>query len=239
MNVPSGRHQDAEGVRQFFDQWDIYKKVVSHNYLCHREAYGALNIALERFKKPFSFLDLGSGDAEWTSRILADKPVAHYEAVDLSAVALDLARKNLDGLPCSKRFSQEDFFRFVRSDSSARDVVFIGLSLHHLPLDDKKSFLSHVVRLVAENGSFFFYEPIHRFGESREEGLTRWWEHVTRTWTACTPEELARIREHCFENDYPESLEAYDSCALDAGFRATHVWYEDPGAFYAVLECRR
>ena len=88
QSVATAAGEDAVRVRQFFDQWHVYKRVVALNYLHHREAYAALAEALDRFDRPFSFLDLGAGDAAWTSRILQGRPLVRYEAVDLSPVAL-------------------------------------------------------------------------------------------------------------------------------------------------------
>lgn len=233
-------HEDAESVRQFFDQWDLYKKVVAANRLFHREAYQAFSAALDRFHAPISFIDLGAGDAEWTSRILAGRKVRAYEAVDLSAVALELARENLAALPCPKRLTQADFAAFVRESGQTADVVFVGLSFHHLPLADKRPFLSEVRRMTAEGGGFFFYEPIRRRDEDRERGLARWWaESVLRDWVEFSAEELRQIHDHCFNSDFPEPLESYDQIAREAGFRGTKVHYVSPGEFYAVVECLR
>lgn len=125
--LPAG--EDAERVRRFFDQWHLYKKVVALDYLRHREAYAAVAGALDRFTRSFRFLDLGAGDAAWTSRLLQGRPVCRYEAVDLSPVALDLARQNFAGVACETAFTTGDFCDTLRSGGEAEDVIFIGLSL--------------------------------------------------------------------------------------------------------------
>jgi SAM-dependent methyltransferase len=230
--------EDAVRVRQFFDQWHVYKRVVALNYLHHREAYAALAEALGRFDRPFSFLDLGAGDAAWTSQILRGRPLARYEAVDLSPVALGLARENFPQVDFETAFTVGDFCDVLRSGTSTEDVIFIGLSFHHLPLADKEALLPVIRRRLAEKGSFLCYEPINEEGESRSQVLERWWQEVLRTWTELTPDELSAVQEHVFGNDYPESCATYLRIAKEAGFAETRVLYRDPQSLYAVIECR-
>lgn len=230
--------EDAVRVRQFFDQWHVYKKVAALNYLHHREAYAALAGALDRFERPFRFLDLGAGDAAWTSQVLRRRPVARYEAVDLSPVAVELARKNFDHQDCEAVFTVGDFCEELRSHEASADVIYIGLSFHHLPLANKEALLPVIRRRLADHGSFICYEPINNEGESRSEILERWWQEVLLSWKDLTPDELSAVREHVFGNDYPESCATYVRIARDAGFATTQVLYRDPKALYAVIECR-
>jgi len=229
-------HEDAEQVRKFFDQWGIYQKVVAHNYLHHREAYAAIGAILDGFETPFSFLDLGAGDAKWTSGILAGRALQAYEAVDISGVALGLAEKNLDDFSCAKTFTRGDFFQQVRERRDRWDMIFIGLSLHHLPRADKARFFLAVRELLPPGGRLVFYEPVCDPGESRDEVLERWW-RTARHWTALEPAELQAGKDHVFGNDYQETPETYDALARAAGFAGAKVRYLDEDRLYAVFEC--
>jgi ubiquinone/menaquinone biosynthesis C-methylase UbiE len=230
--------EDAGEVRHFFDQWHVYKRVVTLNYLHHREAYAALEEALGRFDRPIRFLDLGAGDAAWSSQVLRARKLARYEAVDLSPVALDLARQNIAELNCETAFTVGDFCDALRSGSSEEDVIFIGLSFHHLPLADKAAMLPVIRRRLAAGGSLICYEPINEEGESRAQVLDRWWQEVLRNWTELTPDELSAVHDHVFGNDYPECCGTYARLAAQAGFAETRILYRDPQALYAVIECR-
>ena len=229
-------HQNADLVRQFFDQWGIYRKIVDKNYLFHREAYAAIEAVLTGFPHPISFLDLGAGDADSTARALAHCPLKSYHAVDLSEIALSLAKKNTDPLACEKRFTHADFFQYVKDLHETCDVVFIGLSLHHLPLPDKKRFLPELRRLVAPGGCLMFYEPISEPGESRDEVLARWWKVVSAKWTELTETELSAAKDHVFGNDYPETIDAYEEMAKAAGFGELAVPFVSGDRLYAVFE---
>lgn len=234
---PDDPHQDADRVRKFFDEWEVYRKIVDLNYLHHNEAYASISQALTEIEGPFSFLDLGAGDADATTRVLSAFRLKHYEAVDLSEIALNLASKHAEVLICPKRFTQADFFQYVRGVPVPFDVVFVGLSLHHLPLADKGKFFSDIRHILAEGGRFMFYEPICESGESREAVLARWWE-VASEWRGLTDEELQKAKIHVFENDYPESVQEFSTLSKKAGFSSTRVLYTDTDNLYAVFECR-
>jgi ubiquinone/menaquinone biosynthesis C-methylase UbiE len=227
--------QDPERVREFFDQWQIYRRVLELDYLHHRDAYAVLARALAKREGPFSFLDLGAGDAVCTTRVLASMPIARYEAVDLSAVALKLAEENATALACAKTFTHADFVERVGAGGEPFDVIFIGLSLHHLPARDQRAFFPKLRALLAEGGSFFCYEPICELDETRDAVLARWWRHVEATWTELSPAELASVKDHVFGNDYPEPVADFETMAREARFRAFDVLYMDEQRLYALM----
>jgi ubiquinone/menaquinone biosynthesis C-methylase UbiE len=228
--------QDTAEVRAFFEQWAIYRKIVDLDYLNHRGAYEAIERALAGINASFSFLDLGAGDADSTSRALSGKKLTRYEAVDLSVTALGLAREHTAKLGCPVKCTQGDFFQLVPQIHEPSDVVFIGLSLHHLMAEDKRKFLPQLRRIVSPGGRLIVYEPIRESGESRDEVLARWWRHVEATWTELEPEELRKAKEHVFGNDYPEPISDYAGMMKEAGFAKAEVLYIDPRNLYAVIE---
>lgn len=230
--------QDTAEVRAFFEQWAIYRKIVDLDYLHHRSAYEVIDAALSQIGHPFSFLDLGAGDADCTSRVLVGKPLTKYEAVDLSETALQLAREHTAALGCPVRCTQGDFFQHVREMRETFDVAFIGLSLHHLQAAGKRTFLPELRRIINPGGRLIVYEPIREPGESRDEVCLRWLRFAETAWTALEPEELAKSKEHIFANDYPEPLADYFEMMTEAGFASAQALYTDPQNFYAVIEAK-
>lgn len=231
------QHQDIELTKSFFDQWSLYRKALESNYLWHREAYAAVSRVLDAIAEPYSFLDLGAGDADWTSRILTSRKLSRYKAVDISEVALSLAEKNLAPLQCPKTFTRADFSQYVRENSQPWDVVLLSLSLHHLPASDKQEFFCQVSRIAGPSGRFLLYEPIRAPEETRDQVLTRWWEYALSHWTALSPDQLQQTREHIFGNDYPEPVEDYCAMAKIGGFRETRMHFVSGEELYAMVEC--
>lgn len=231
-------HQDAEAVRAFFDQWELYRRVRAADCLHHRAAYAALRAALAERREAFSFLDLGAGDAESSTAALAGLPVREYVAVDLSRVALEAAGRNAARLGATVRVEAGNFEEFVRGTRETFDVILIGLSLHHLPAGDKRAFMPVLRERLRPCASLFFYEPIAAEGESRDAVLARWWDVVEATWTALSPEDRERVRAHVFASDYPETAADYAAWTRAAGFSGLAVRFQDAEGLYALFEAR-
>jgi len=233
MNAES-EMQNAEVVREFFNQWALYRKVVDANYLFHREAMASLSAWLDG-RVVRSFLDLGCGDASFTTEVLAGRGVERYRAVDLSPVALDLARENARRLGGGRELICGDFFEEVPRMVSMSDVVYIGLSLHHLPNDQKAEFFRSVVGCVAGGGAFVFFEPTLRVGETCDAYMRRFMHLVREDWTSLTPDEMDGVAEHVTKCDFPETLETYRAMASEAGFDGGEVIFTDSSELYTMV----
>ena len=62
--APADDALDASAQAVFHQQWQIYRTMVDHNYLFHREVYGWLHrILVDEARQPFRFVDVGCGDA--------------------------------------------------------------------------------------------------------------------------------------------------------------------------------
>lgn len=216
--------ENSEAVREFFDQWALYRKVVAEDYLFHRETMAALGAWMDsRARAVKSFLDLGCGDAFFTSALLEGRGLARYTCVDLSPVALDLARENAQKVGGELQFVTGDFASAVDGLDEEFDVIYIGLSFHHLPRGQKEDFLRRVIRRVVPGGALVLYEPVLHDGESRESYLARWIADARRDWTLMTKEEMDAVDGHITSSDYPEMLGTYFGMATSAGFSSARV----------------
>ena len=157
---------DERAMQTFRHQWQVYSKVVDNEYLSHQAVGAVLHRELvAEVNRPFRFLDLACGDARLTVAALQGTPVVHYHAIDLSAPALALARQTVEALTCPAELEQGDFVSAMRERPEPADVVWIGLSLHHLQTPDKKVLMREVRAAVGDGGRFLIYEPdwfVHR-----------------------------------------------------------------------------
>jgi len=224
-------------IKTFFnDQWALYQKVMRNDYMFHRESYGKLHEYLKKkFTKPFSFLDLGCGDAEYSSRALSGTKVARYEAIDLADTALGVAKKNMARVECSQSFAQGNFFEALKTRTEKADLIFIGFSLHHLLHDEKGRFLKRCHDLIVPGGAFVCLEPFTREGETRDQYLQRWWTTIHSQWKELTPHEFDLVHEHVFSSDHPESIDALRAFGRAAGFARVDQLWRDQQEFYALL----
>jgi SAM-dependent methyltransferase len=202
----------------FQHQWQLYRKFVDNNYFYHRQVYGQLHrILVDEVVQPFRFLDIACGDARATVETLKGTRVAHYYGIDLSQAALELASKALKLLRCPVTLDQRDFVEALRDWPEHVDVVWIGLSLHHLLTPAKLSLMREIRGIVGDSGLFLIYENAGPDGEDRDDWL-RCWDRQKQFWSALTPEEWDSITAHVHTYDFPETTSQWHSLGREAGF---------------------
>ena len=164
---------DAHAMEQFQKQWTSYQKLVDNDYLSHREIGERLGAALiGSFARPFALLDIACGDASLMKRVLPGTKAMHYHGIDLAEPALELAAKNLAGMPFAIDLDQRDFVAALDDRlPEPTDVSWCSLSIHHLETPGKLELLKAIRR--ATKSFVMIYEPTLRDGEDRPAFLDR------------------------------------------------------------------
>lgn len=233
------RHPDLEQVDQvgaFFRQWDIYRRVAEKNLLCHREVCAYLRRFIkDQFADPFDLFDLGCGDAAYLAKALANTAVGSYLGVDLSPPALQLAERNLEPIPCAKRFVCGDYVEALAGEKRQADLIWIGLSFHHLPQAQKERFTEGLRKAVRGTGFVVMFEPVLREGESREAYVRRWKAEALDTWDVLSEAEKAQVYEHVSTSDYPETFADYTAMAKRHGFRYAQSLFQCARGLYQLF----
>ncbi|MEI7634199.1 MAG: L-histidine N(alpha)-methyltransferase [bacterium] len=234
---PAAADERTDEVKAFFNQWHVYRTIMDHDYTGEVNAHKALrDLLIHDFPGGFSIIDLGCGDAGYMAQMLAGTPVSYYEGVDLSDVALDLARKNMEVVGCQCVFSNYDFVRNLQERESPVDVIWIGLSLHHLSSVQKEMFLAYCRSALTARGLLIIYEPMLEEGETREEFLGRCEAEIDAHWTALAPDEREAICEHVISADFPESVMTLREMGLRNGFaRVESVWRNPTSLFQMIV----
>jgi hypothetical protein len=129
--VPGGAVVDATALEQFQKQWATYRKLVDADSLSHKAVGHILHGALATIKQPFAFLDIARDDAGQMRRALSGTAIRHYHGIDLSEPALELAAKNLQGVPFEVELDQRDFVEALTRRPEPADAAWCGLSIHH------------------------------------------------------------------------------------------------------------
>jgi ubiquinone/menaquinone biosynthesis C-methylase UbiE len=229
----------SETVHAFFSQWDIYRLCIDHNTLFHREVGEILHHELLERDKPFTFLDLACGDADLTTTALSGTKVSAYTGVDFSAAALALAANKIAELACPRAFAESDFAHFLQANDKRFDVIYLGLSLHHLEREVKRETMKHLRRATAPGGTFYLFEPILQPDESREEYVERWARAMDGPYDAFPASAREALREHVRASERPETPEEYLSSARDAGFATGEILFTEPShRFYSLFRFR-
>jgi len=233
---PAGEVEQVKEVEAHFQQWQSYAKLVENNYLHHREVYSRLHqFLLGRLSRPFLLLDLGCGDAGFVVQALEGTTISGYVGVDLTKAALALAAKNLAVLRCEYRLMEKDFIEMVQEAGIKADVIWMGLTFHHLPQPQKAKFLRLAHNILPADGYLLMYEPTLLEDETRDQYLARWWRTCKSLWRAMTPAELERSRNHVVNHDFPEKLSILEDIGRKQGFSGMSLLYQDPDKLYAMM----
>jgi len=165
--------------------------------------------------------------------------IQRYVGVDISGIALDMARTHMGRVPCDTEFIQGHFATVVTELKGQADVIWIGLSLHHLPLADKDRFFEAARRLLNPGGYLVFFEPMCRAGENRAEHAQRWWKTCQEKWTVLSRPEMEALRDHIFSADHPETFEVMQGLARCHGFDRVQSLFRDPDELYEMVSISR
>jgi len=224
----------------FSTSWAAYKKILENNYMGHAEAYEVLRqIISNEVRKPFRFLDLACGDACYSSRALRDTDVALYAGIDLSEAALQAAAQELTRLGCGKELKKGDLNEFDSLVEPPFDVVWIGLSLHHLDTVAKAGFMKRVHDALSEDGVFLIYEPVYIEGENKEAYFDRIKGIIENTWTGLSQEEAETLLEHVKTTEIPETMSTWTGLGNDAGFKTAEKIFSEPTGLYSIFMFRK
>jgi SAM-dependent methyltransferase len=226
---------DEQAMQTFRHQWQVYAKAVEEDYFSHRAVREVLHCVLAELERPFRFLDLACGDARTTVAALRGTKVSRYHGIDLSAPALELARQAVAALECPAELEQADFVAALRSRQTRADVVWIGLSLHHLQTPDKQALMCDARATVGKQGLFLIYEPTCGEGECRAAYLDRFERTCRDAWTALAPDEWRTILEHVRAADLPESRSVWEELGRAAGFHDVRPLFTDPGGMMTLF----
>ena len=130
-------------------------------------------------------------------------------------------------LNCSVELRQADFVDFVHTRKAPVDIVWIGLSLHHLHRDGKMAVVQAIRHLMGRNGCLLIYENTSPDGESRVAWLRRWDEQKL-LWTAYTPAEWEYVTAHVHQADFPETVSDWQALGREAGFGTVTQLFASP-----------
>lgn len=216
----------------FNDQWQIYQKVLKNNYMGHKEIYEVLhNFLVNHWQKPFSLLDLGCGDASFTTQALLNTSISDYKGIDLSETALEIAKRNLKLIPCEKTFMQGDIStvvdRLVITQDYSFDAVMISFALHHLSLEEKDLVISQIFHLLKSNGVLIMIDIICSEEEERESYLGRYVNNIRQDWSLISSQEYLMIENHMSTCDFPETQTTLSAIARKHNFNRVECLYQD------------
>ena len=207
-------------VKEFFDTWSVYNRVLELNYMFHDEIYREVaSILRERFaSRPFSILDLGCGSAQHLAQALQGRKVSRYLGYDLSDTALNAARQNLAPLDCPMEFKQGDFFEGLRGEDERFSLIFSSFALHHLGSLEMERFFQIARQRLGAGGVLLLIDVAREPNEDRPTYLDNYCGWIQSAWNALPQPALDSIFDHIRQCDHPETRSALQAMAAKGGF---------------------
>ncbi|MFI3154615.1 MAG: class I SAM-dependent methyltransferase [Methylococcaceae bacterium] len=215
-------------VGEFFNAWAIYRKVLTNNYMHHKEIYQAVKVLLvEQWEnRPFKLLDLGCGDGSFLAQALQGKAIQHYTGFDLSDPALALAAENIAPLGCRAELTNIDFMAGLAQTTERFDIVFTSYALHHLTQAEKAEFFRLAYSALTENGMLLIIDTLREPDETLPVYLDNYCQWVREQWLECDEQEFTAIFQHIRNNDFPETVAVLSALAEAADFcPATRLYH--------------
>jgi SAM-dependent methyltransferase len=202
----------------FFDVWDTYQKVVSGDYMFHREIGAALNKLLHaRFGgRSFSILDLGCGDAATLGPVLEGLAVRRYKGVDLSEAALALATENLKALSGPVDLAKEHILAALAEDVRY-DVIYSSFVLHHLPTAQKAEFFQLAAQRLEKGGLLLLVDVVREEDETLDVYHQHYCAWLRDRFTTLNEDEKDFTCDHIVNNDLPDTFSVLHAQARAAG----------------------
>ena len=214
---------------QLFEEWQIYEKLLIHDYMDHRAFFNRLQAEiLARFERPVAILDLGCGDMTPVLQLLANVPVQRYVGIDESDVALALASRRLGDLHVPGRLVRGDLLASMADIGEPFDVVLASFSLHHLadPMDKQRT-LEAGRKLLTADGFFALVDVFCAESEPRESYLDRWINHAEARYLELQNAEMKVLSDHVRARDFPVSLSVFETLGKQAGLGQFEVLLKD------------
>ena len=232
-------HQLPSDQTIFLNNWATYRKVLTSNYMFHREVYSLVRqIVTSEIARPFTFLDIACGDALATRQAIAGTSIVSYFGIDISEQALALARDTLSVLGCPVILQKRDFVEALTDWREPVDVVWVGQSVHHLTTIAKLDMMRMVWRIVPEDGIFLIWEPTLLDGETSKGWMARF-DALRTDWSLLSDDEWNAMRDHCAAADYQETEERWLELGNTAGFTHAEMRFPSPNGLSRVYAYRR
>ena len=218
---------------ELFDrQWSSYRAIVEHDLMEHGPVAGATAEAIDSWlaaRTPAApapeLVDLGCGDLARLAPLLRRLPLAGYTGVDLAAVVLPLAERNLGAVPYLTRWRQGNLLDWaLEGQEASTDILHSAFAIHHLDDEQKQRFLAAARRCIRPGGLFIWADVFRLPGEPRPTYLDRYTRRIESGWGVLDADQQAHVITHMHHFDLPAERDAIEAVAEACGWSWRWAW---------------
>jgi 2-polyprenyl-3-methyl-5-hydroxy-6-metoxy-1,4-benzoquinol methylase len=218
--------KNVQSVAAFFNEhWQSYKAFVQENRLNHQELFAALNQFLhQQINHPFSFVDVGCGDASLIKSVLLDHPINKYIGIDVAEEVLKTAPLHLASLNCDKKLIYDHMTSALDYLYTPVEIIFCCQSLHHLPsYEEKLEFIRKCKNKLTSDGFLIIIEGVLAANQTRDQVLLEVEEAYKTLYPKLTQNKLKELMNHHRHNVFPEHEETYSKIAHQLGWANVRI----------------
>ncbi len=168
-------------------------------------------------------LDVGAGNGNVSMTILERCSPHSITLLDASEDMLRLASARLS--PSVEVFNVKSFFQEARFESCQFDFICCSLALHHLVVDDKRSFLMRAHDWLRPSGQITIADLIIDKQDSDHYRLLEEWEAYAKM-KGTTEDEWKHVMEHYEAYDRPDNLSTHWQILQDLGYVKLRVLFK-------------
>jgi len=208
-------------VEIFKQNWATYQKLISHNYMFHRQRNEQADMIIRAVSKKdkINILDLGCGDAYWVKSLSSQDSIKSYRGIDLSPAALEIAQLNLTQFDFDTKLLTGRMEDLIRLDERRFQLVYSAYAIHHLQDEVKLELLTDIYNRSDDGGLCILIDVYRKPGQSREDYLHEYITWIQESWTALEPKELSLIISHIQQYDFPAQIDNVRSWTETIGFK--------------------
>ena len=170
---------------------------------------------LPRSYKPKRILDLGCGNGNVSSTVMARFPDAQYVLLDASQDMLDLCRKQFESYDIELVKSYFQDYTFMKESF---DMINAGFSIHHCSAEKKKDLFKKIYGSLRKGGVFGYSDlMVDKKQPYHKVLLKEWYAFVRNNYEDDSHWEW--LMEHYDEFDQPDGHEQQVVWLKNAGFK--------------------
>lgn len=192
-------------VELFKQNWTIYQKLISNNYMFHRQWNEATNDIIDKLKAhgPVHILDLGCGDASFIRAIENPEWITSYTGIDLSPSALEYAANYLDPLNIKFSLITGRMEEMILKTTGKYQLIYSSYAIHHLQDGLKIELLKDIYDRLDDHGIFILIDVFRKQNQTREQYLRDYKNYMDDDWNALLTEDKVLIYDHILNFDFP------------------------------------
>jgi ubiquinone/menaquinone biosynthesis C-methylase UbiE len=227
---------EQNSAQIFSENWSIYQKIMSHNYMHHAEfAEETAGVFNSLIRKNLHLLDVGCGDVIGLLPALQKASIGFYTGYDLSLYALQVAATRLSSQNFSFALKEGNMMPLIAEEEKQFDVIYSSFAIHHLQDDEKRKLFQICFDKLLPRSKMIYIDVFRQENITREQYIQEYFSYIKNDWLLLTADEKQPIYEHVSQYDFPSDIVETIGWLKQTGFSVYQNYQTDHRHVMLVL----